>query len=325
MEKVLSQNEVDSLLNGIGEGKVETETDVPDNDDELQVYDFNGKSGPYHHRMPAMGIINERFVSFANTSLSNAAGVPIDVSVDEIDSVKYGEFCRSLPLPASLNIFKMEPLRGFFLLVLEGPLVFSFVDTFFGGKCSTHVKLEGRSFTTIETKIIERIVKITFEDLQRAWADVFGVTIKHSRTEVDPQFAGIAKPDDMIITTRFIVDIGNFSGAMNICMPYTSLEPIKEKLSASYKSEKLEFDSIWRAAIQERLREISVDLTCMLGCAAITGKELLGMKKDDVIVLDRKVNEPVSLHIGESRKMLGFPGSFNNTKAVQIDKWTNVE
>ena len=320
MEKVLSQNEVDSLLNGIGEGKVETETDVPDSEDGLQVYDFKGKSGPYHHRMPAMGIINERFVSFANTSLSNAAGVPIDVSVDEIDSVKYGEFCRSLPLPASLNIFKMDPLRGFFLIVLEGPLVFSLVDTFFGGKCSTHVKLEGRSFTTIETKIIERIVKITLEDLQRAWSDVFGVTVTHSRTEVDPQFAGIAKPDDMIITTRFNVDIGNFSGVMTLCMPYTALEPIKEKLSTSYKSEKLEFDSMWREAIQERLREIFVNLTCTLGSASITGKELLGMKKDDVIVLDRKVNDPVSLHIGESKKILGYAGSFNNTKAVQIDK-----
>jgi flagellar motor switch protein FliM len=142
---------------------------------------------------------------------------------------------------------------------------------------------------------------------------------------VDPQFAGIAKPEDMIITTRFNVDIGNFSGVMTICMPYTSLEPIKEKLSASYKSEKLEFDSKWRAAIQERLREISVHITCTLGNVAITGKELLGMKKDDVIVLDRKVSEPVSLHIGGSRKMLGFPGAFNNNKAVQIDKWISAE
>jgi len=325
MEKVLSQNEIDSLLNGIGEGKVETETDVPENDDELQAYDFKGKAGPYHHRMPALGIINERFVSFINTALSNAAGVPIDVSVDEINSVKYGEFCRSLPLPASLNIFKMEPLRGFFLLVFEGPLVFSFVDTFFGGKCSTHVKLEGRSFTTIETKIIERIVKLSLEDLQKAWADVFDVTVRYSRTEVDPQFAGIAKPEDMIVTTRLTVDIGNFSGAMTLCMPYASLEPIKEKLSASYKSEKIEVDSNWRKAIEERMREICVDVTCTMGSVAITGKELLGMKKDDVIILDRKVNEPISIHIGDNRKIIGYPGSSNNVKAVQIEKWTNTE
>jgi flagellar motor switch protein FliM len=325
MEKVLSQNEVDSLLNGIGEGKVETETDIPESDGGLQSYDFKGKAGPYHRRMPALSIINERFISFINTALSNAAGVHIDVSVDEIDSVKYGEFCRSLPLPASLNIFKMEPLRGFFLLVFEGPLVFSFVDTFFGGKCSTHVKLEGRSFTTIETKIIEKIVKISLEDLQKAWSDVFDVTVKYSRTEVDPQFAGIAKPEDMIVTTRLNVDIGNFSGAMTICMPYASLEPIKEKLSASYKSEKLEIDSAWRTVIEGRLREIFVDLTCTLGSAEITSKELLGMKKDDVIVLDRRVHEPISIHIGNNRKITGYPGSFNNTKAVQIEKWINAE
>jgi flagellar motor switch protein FliM len=325
MEKVLSQEEVDSLLNGIDDGKVETETDIPVGDDGIQAYDFKSKSGPYHHRMPALGIINERFISFINMALSKAAGVDIDVSVDAIDSVKYGEFCRSLPLPASLNIFKMEPLRGFFLLVLEGPLVFSFVDTFFGGKGSTHVKLEGRSFTTIETKMIERIVKITLEDLQKAWSDVYQVTMHYSRTEVDPQFAGIAKPEDMIVTTKFNVDIGNFSGAMTICMPYASLEPIKEKLSASFKSEKLEVDSIWRRAIEERLKEICVNLTCTLGNAKITSKELLDMKTDDVLVLDRKIHEPIGIHIGRNKKMLGYPGSFNNRKAVRIEKWVNTE
>ena len=325
MEKVLSQEEVDSLLNGIDEGKVETETDIPAGDDGVETYDFRSKSGPYHNRMPAIGIINERFISFVNASLSKSAGVSIDVSVDAIDSVKYGDFCRSLPLPASLNIFKADPLRGFFLLVMEGPLVFSFVDTFFGGKCSTHVKLEGRSFTTIETKIIERIVKVVLQDLQKAWSDVFAVKMEYSRTEVDPQFAGIAKPGDMIVTTKFNVDIGNFSGAMTICMPYASLEPIKEKLSESFRSEKLEVDSIWRSAIEERLKEIGVNLTCTLGNAEITSKELLDMKTDDVIVLDRKVHEPISIHIEKIKKLTGYPGSLKSRKAIQINKWMNTE
>jgi flagellar motor switch protein FliM len=325
MEKVLSQEEVDSLLNGIDEGKVETETDIPVGDEGLQAYNFSDKSGPYHHRMPALGIINERFISFINTSLSNATGVGIDVSVNEIESVKYGEFCRSLPLPASLNIFKMEPLRGFFLLVLEGPLVFSFVDTFFGGKCSTHVKLEGRSFTTIETKIIERIVNITLQDLQKAWADVYEVTMKYSRSEVDPQFAGIAKPEDMIVNTKFNVDIGNFSGALTLCMPFASIERIKDKLSENFKSEKMEVDSAWRRAIEEILKEICVDLTCTLGNAKITSKELLDMKTDDVIVLDSKIDDPININIGKNKKILGYPGSFNNRKAVRIKKWINTE
>lgn len=325
MEKVLSQEEVDSLLNGIDEGKVETETDVPESSEGLQAYDFSSKSAPYHQRMPALGIINERFISFVNTDLSNATGSGIDVSVSEIDSLKYGDFCRSLPLPASLNIFKLKPLRGFALLVLEGPLVFSFVDIFFGGKCSTHVKLEGRSFTAIETKIIERIVKIVLEDYEQAWSDVHQVEANYSRTEVDPQFAGIAKPEDMIITTRFNVDIGNFSGSMSICIPYNTLETIKDELRQNYKTENVEADSPWKKIIENRLKEIEIDLNCSLGMTTITGRELLGMQADDVILLDQRVNEPVGIYIAEHAKLLGYPGSVNNKKAVRIEGWGKLE
>ncbi len=325
MEKVLSQEEVDSLLNGIDGGKVETETEVPESIEGLQVYDFRSKSAPYHQRMPALGIINERFISFVNTDLSNATGSSIDVSVNEVDSVLYADFCRSLPLPASLNIFKMKPLRGFAMQVLEGPLVFSFVDIFFGGKCSTHVKLEGRSFTAIETKIIERIVKIVLQDYERAWSDVHQLEIIYSRTEVDPQFAGIAKPDDMIITTRFNVDIGNFSGTMSICVPYNMLETMKADLSQNYKTENVETDSPWRQIIGERLKEIEVDLNCTLGMTTITGKELLSMQADDVILLDQRVNEPVSIYVGDQAKLLGYPGSVNNKKALRIERWGKLE
>ena len=325
MEKVLSQEEVDSLLNGIDEGKVETETDVPENAEGLQVYDFSTKSAPYHQRMPALGIINERFISFINSDLSDATGSGIDISVSEVDSVRYGEFCRSLPLPASLNIFKMKPLRGFAMLVLEGPLVFSFVDIFFGGKCSTHVKLEGRSFTAIEAKIIERIVKIVLQDYERAWSDVHDLEMEYSRTEVDPQFAGIAKPDDMIITTRFNVEIGNFSGSMSICVPYNTLETIKADLSQNYKTENVEVDSPWRKFIEKKLKDIELNLHCTLGMTTITGRELLGMQKDDVILLDQRVNEPVGIYVGDSPKLLGFPGSVNNKKAIRITKWGKME
>ncbi len=325
MEKVLSQEEVDSLLNGIDEGKVETETDVPESNEGLQAYDFSSKSAPYHQRMPALGIINERFISFVNTDLSNATGSGIDVSVSEIDSLKYGDFCRSLPLPASLNIFKLKPLRGFALLVLEGPLVFSFVDIFFGGKCSTHVKLEGRSFTAIETKIIERIVKIVLQDYEQAWSDVHQVEASYSRTEVDPQFAGIAKPDDMIITTRFNVDIGNFSGSMSICIPYNTLEIIKDDLRQNYKTENVEVDSPWKKIIENRLKEIEIDLNCTLGMTTITGRELLDMQTDDVILLDQRVNEPIGIYITDNAKLLGYPGSVNNKKAVRIEGWGKLE
>lgn len=320
MAKVLSQEEVDSLLNGIGEGSVETETNIPTNSDELKLYDFKSKTGPNHLRMPAMGIINERFVSFINPSLSAAAGTLIDINVTDVDSVRYGDYCRSLPLPTSLNIFKMEPLRGFALLVLEGALVFGFVDTFFGGNCGGHVKLEGRGFTPIETRIIQRIVGIVLEDYQKAWADVYQTRIKYARSEADPQFAGIAKPDDMVIANKFSVDIGNFSGAMTICVPYTTLEPIKNVLRESYKSEQYEVDHAWRKQFEEKIKEQFLTLDCVLGSTVVTGRDLLGMKPDDVIMLDQKISDSIQVSIGGILKFRGYPGTYNNKKAVRIEK-----
>ena len=320
MAKVLTQEEVDSLLNGIDEGKVETETDIPDGGDAFQAYDFSNTSFPDHQRMPALGIINERFISFINASLSTATGIVIDVNVNDIGSVKYGDFCRSLPLPASLNILKMEPLRGFALLVLEGSLVFAFVDTFFGGSCSTHVKLEGRSFTAIETKIIERIVGIIIEDLQKAWQDVYPVGMKYMRSEVDPQFAGIAKPEDMIVSTKFGVDIGNYSGTMTLCLPYTLLEPIKTILRDNYKSENIEIDETWRQGFQQKIGQMQLGMSCTLGTTRLKGRELLGMKADDILLLDQKATDPVVINVEGNAKFVGYPGSLNNRKAIRIEK-----
>ncbi len=325
MGKVLSQEEVDSLLGGIGEGVVETETDTSDNAEEFERYDFSARTGSQQVKLPSLGIINERFINTVTINLTNATGVIIDVNIEDIDSVKYGEFCRSLPLPTSLNIFKMDPLRGYALLVIEGPLVFGFVDAFFGGNCSRHVKVEGRSFTPIETNIIQRIASIVLEEYAKAWADVYKVSTEYVRSEVDPQFAGISKPDDLVIATKFSVNIGNFSGSMTICIPFAILEPIKKMLSAGFKSEMLEIDYTWRRHFEERIKEYLLEVVCNLGVGTISGRELLSMKVDDVITLDQKVNDTIDISVGGISKFEGYPGSVNNNKSVQIEKILRVE
>lgn len=325
MGKVLSQEEVDSLLNGIGDGEVETETDVSDSEEEFKRYDFSARTGSNQAKLPALGLINERFINSVTESFTGATGVIIDVSATDVESVRYGEFCRSLPLPASLNIFKMDPLRGFALLVFEGPLVFGFVDAFFGGDCSRHVKLEGRSFTPVETKIIERIAAIVLKDYENAWADVYSVSMKYARSEVDPQFAGISKSDDMVIAAKFSVNIGNFSGSMTICIPFITLEPIKKRLAQGFKSEMLEIDHTWRRHFEARIREQLIQVSCNLGTGTISGRDLLSMKVDDVITLDQKVNDMIDICVSGISKFEGYPGSINNKKSVQIEKKIHVE
>ena len=254
MANVLSQDEVDSLLAGIDEGKVETGTDIPEpeKEEDLKAYDFSAQAGPIHLRLPALRIINERLVAFLRTSLSIATGSAIEVNLSSTDSVKFGDFCSTLPLPTSLNIFKMEPLRGFALLVLEGSLVFSFVDTFFGGKGVSHVKLEGRGFTEIETKIVNKVTKIILDDMQRAWSDIHMLEMIYARAEMDPQFAGIVTPDDMVIVIKFTVDIENDSGSIILCIPFATIEPIKGKLRQRMDGAGLEVDETWKRYIPLR-------------------------------------------------------------------------
>lgn len=323
MANVLSQDEVDSLLEGISDGGVETETDIPEKCEDVEVYDFSIPAGDIHLRMPGLKIINERLVGFLKKSLSTASRLVTGVSLLSIESVKFSEFSRSLPLPASLNIFKMEPLRGFFLLVLESPLVFSFVDSFFGGRGLRHVKLEGRSFTAIETKIIGKIVEIILGCLKRAWLDVCEVKTVYTRSEIDPQFAAIVTPEDAVIVIKFTVHLENGSGMITICMPYSNIEPIKNKLKYESRSEKMEVDQTWRRYIEKKIMEMTMEISCKIGMAKINGRELLEMKVDDVIMLDQKIGDSLIINVEGIPKFKGYPGSYSNMKAIKISERLN--
>jgi len=318
MGNILSQDEVDSLLDGITEGKVETETDVSEGVPSVEVYDFSMPAGPVHLRLPALGIINERLVGLLRTNLQVASRSVIDVNLTSTETVKFSDFYLSLPMPSSLNIFSNEPLRGFSLLVLEGPLVFSFVDSLFGGTGVSHVKLEGRLFTKIETKIVEKIVKIILSDLQKAWSDVYEINAVFIRSEMDPQFVGIGTPDDLIIVNKFEVQLEKGKGFITICIPYSSIKPIKEKLKNKFRSEKMNVDPRWKRYIMQKLQETTVELSCTMGMAKINGSELLSMKVDDVIMLDQKSGNSVIVNVENIPKFRGYPGACNKKKAVKI-------
>jgi flagellar motor switch protein FliM len=325
MGNVLSQDEVDSLLNGISDGKVKTETDTPERGKGLKAYDFTSQAGPSLSSMPALGTINERFVGSARASLSAATRSAIDVNISSAESVRFDEFSRSIPLPASLNIFKMEPLKGFGLLVLEGPLVFAFVDTFFGGKGGGEAKPEGKEFTPIETRIIERVVGIVLGGLEHAWSDVHGIKVILARSEMDPQFAAIVKPKDSVMVNKFTVEFGNTTGNMSICVPYSTIEPLREKLKHGLQNEKMEVDKRWKRHIEQKIRELAINVRCTLGMTRITGRELLEIKVDDVIPLAQGVNDSITVSVEKIPKFKGFPGTRNNKQAIRISERVNKE
>jgi len=325
MPKILSQEEVDSLLKGIDEGKIGAPGDIAEESRDLPRYDFRKEHGPVHQRMPGLSVIQERFTSLLATSLSAVSGTQVDVTPAEMASVAFGEFVRSIPLPASLNLFRMEPLRGVSLLVVEGALVFAFVDLFLGGTGQRHVKLEGKSFTPIELRIIEKIVKVLLEGLEQAWSETHKLHMVFVRSEIDPQFAEIARPDELMVVSRFGMEIGKLSGQIMICTPFAPLEPLRGKLRGGFRRETLGVDETWKKYIEQKIGELKVSVSCTLGHSRLTGRDLLEMKVHDVISMEQRPDDPVVVCVEGVPKFTGHLGAFRQNKAIRVEGRLNRE
>jgi flagellar motor switch protein FliM len=189
----------------------------------------------------------------------------------------------------------------------------------------SHVKLEGKTFTTIEKKIIGKLVEMILSDLQKAWSDVYKLKMVFTRSEIDPQFAAIVTPDDMVIATKLMIDLQNVSGTMTICIPYSVLEPIRDKLKQRFQDERLEVDQKWVRYIRGKVKELTINLSCALCKSGITGRELLAMKVGDVIQLDQKMDDPVIIRVEGVPKFIGHPGICNKRKAIKIKERFNKE
>jgi flagellar motor switch protein FliM len=320
MTNILSQDEVDSLLKGIDEGKIGAQGEVAEESQELPPYDFRKEHGPVQQRMPGIAVIQERYAGLLATSLSTATASQVDVDPPELTSIALGDFCRSIPLPASFNLFRMEPLRGVSMIVLDGALVFAFVDLFLGGTGERHVKLEGKSFTPIELRIIEKIVKVLLDGLQQAWSEVQTMHMVFLRSEIDPKFAEISRADDIMLVTKFTIEIGKFSGHMMVCMPFAMLEPLRGKLRGGFRGENLGVDEVWRKSLERKIIELKVNVSCSLGHSRIIGRDLLKMKVNDVFPLEQRPDDPVIVHVEGIPKFAGHLGAFRQNKAIRISE-----
>ena len=320
MSEVLSQGEVDALLRGVGDGDVETETDEPEEDVEVGPYDLTSQEKIIRGRLPTLDIINSMFSRLFRSTFTSLMRKSVDVSVVSTDSLKFGEFLRSLPVPSSLHIFRMEPFRGHGLLVVESKLVFSVVDNFFGGTGANEAKVTGRDFSTIEIRMIKNVVLAALEDLEKAWKPVHPVTNTYVRSEVNPQFAAIVPPADLVLVLQFDIEMETVSGALTICLPFASIEPVLPKLKAQFQSEEMEVDQVWVKRLRTELLLTEVETVVQLGTAEITPSELLKFKVGDTVMLKEDASDPVIVKIEGIPKMRGFPGSSKGNKAVQVSE-----
>jgi len=319
MSKILDQNEVDALLRGLSGGEVDSEAELPEDDSGVVSFDLANQDRIIRGHMPVLEIVNDRFARLCTNALANLMRKRVDINPISIDMSKFGDFMRSLPVPTSISIFKMDPLRGNAIMVVDSRLVFALVESFFGG-AGSQPKVEGRDFTHIEQAIVDRVVKLCLANMEDSWRPVHEVHVEHVRSEVNPQFAAIVPPSDVVIVITFEVELENAIGSLICCLPYATLEPIRSKLHASFQSERLEVDHVWMNRFKERLMETPVELVIRLGRTKITGRHLLQLEVGDILLLDTDEDDLLECEIEGVKKFYGLPGRVKGNKAFQVIK-----
>jgi len=313
---LLSQDEIDALLHGVSGGDVETEAEEELPEGEVRGYDFASQDRIVRGRMPTLEMINERFARYFRISLFNMLRRAGEISVSGVQMLKFAEYVHSLFVPTSLNLVKISPLRGTALFVLEPKLVFALVDNFFGGGGRFHTKIEGREFTPTELRVINMVLEITFKDLMQAWKPVMEVGFEYQSSEVNPHFANIVSPTEVVVVNTFRVELDGGGGDLHVTMPYSMVEPIRDLLDAGVQSDRSDRDERWTRSIREEMKEARVELSTTLLETSLTLREVNELQAGDVIPVD--LPELVVLEAEETPVFRGKYGIHNGTRAVKV-------
>jgi flagellar motor switch protein FliM len=286
-QQILSQDEVDALLQGItGESqKLEQEEQV---EGSIRNYDLANQERIVRGRMPTMEIIGERFARNIRIGLFNFIRKSPEVSINGIKVQKYSAFLREIVVPTNFNIVSVRPLRGSGLIVCDPTLVFAVIDSLFGGAGKYHTRIEGRDFSPTEQRIIGRLVDVICAEYKKAWHGVYPLDLEYQRSEMQPQFANIATPSEVIVATSFTLEIGDASGTIHFCIPYATLEPIRDVLYSTIQGDSAEPDRRWVKLMTQQIQAANVELVAELAHAPATVEQLLSFKTGDFIELDLK-------------------------------------
>ncbi len=312
----LSQDEVDSLLKGVTGETDEAAPAAPEGG--VRTYNLGTQERIVRGRMPTMEILNERFARLFRIALFNLIRRTAEVSVGPIRVQKFSEFIRNLPVPTNINLVQAKPLRGTGLFIFDPNLIFLVVDNLFGGDGRFHTRVEGREFTQTEHRIIQHLLAVTFESYGKAWQSVYALEFEFMRSEMNPQFANIATPNEVVVVTTFDIEFGGTGGAFHILMPYAMLEPIRELLYSTMQGDHLVADKRWLHMLSKQVQSAEVELTAILGHAQITLEQVLKMRGGDVIHLEGSGN--IVAHVGEVPVMECKYGVSNGQYALRVEK-----
>lgn len=321
-ESFLSQEEVDALLEGVtGESQKTVETVFEAG--EVRNYDISSQEKIVRGRMPTMEIVNERFARNFRIGLFNFIRRNPEISVGTVAVQRYSAFLRELAVPTNFNIMAIRPLRGNGLVVCEPSLVFGVVDTLYGGVGRFQTRIEGREFSMTEQRVINRLVDVICTEYKKAWHGIYPLELDYQRSEMQPQFANIATPSEIVVSTVFQLEIGDISGAIHICMPYATLEPIRDVLYSATQGDSVEVDRRWITLLSREIQSAEVTLVAELARADATVEQLLSMKPGDFIELEREPR--IQATIGGVPIFECQYGTHNSKYAIRIEKCLRKE
>ena len=311
--RVLNQAEIDSLL-GFDEG-----TAGGENRSGMQKIISSGLVS--YERLPMLEIVFDRLVRIMSTSLRNFTSDNVEVGIDNILSLRFGDYLNSIPLPAMLAVFKAEEWDNYGLMIVDSAMIYSIVDVLLGGRRGTAaMRIEGRPYTTIERTLVERLIQVVLADLSASFDPLCPVTFRFERLEVNPRFATISRLSNAAVLARLRIDMEDRGGRMELLLPYATLEPVRELLLQQFMGEKFGRDSIWETHLAEELWNTEVELDVVLDEQMMRLSDVMALHPGDRILLNTVLSATVMVRCGTVPLFEGRVGRRKNRIAVRIER-----
>ncbi len=311
--RILNQDEIDSLL-----GFRDDDEDGASRSGILAIVNSALVS---YERLPMLEVVFDRLVRMLSTSLRNFTSDNVEVSLDNITSLRFGDYLNSIPLPAMLGVFKAEEWDNYGLLTIDSSLIYSIVDVLLGGRRgATPIRIEGRPYTTIERNLVEKMVHVILNDLSAAFDPLSPVTFRFDRLETNPRFATIARPANAVILARLRVDMEDRGGKIELCLPYATLEPVRDLLLQMFLGEKFGRDAIWETHLANQVWNTNIDIEAVLDQIVVDLREVLNFKVGSRIMLNATPDSPISVRCGDVPLFIGKMGRKEDKIAIRIDE-----
>lgn len=310
--RVLNQDEIDSLLGFSGE--------ADDDGSQSGIKAIINSTLVSYERLPMLEIVYDRLVRNLSTTLRNFTGDNVEVSLDNITSIRFGDYLNSIPLPAMLAVFKAEEWDNHGLLTIDSALIYSIVDVLLGGRKQTaSLRIEGRPYTTIERNLVEGMVHVILNDLSAAFDPLSPVTFRFDRLETNPRFATIGRSANAVILAKLRVDMEDRGGKIELCLPYATLEPIRELLLQMFMGEKFGRDSIWETHLANELWRTDVEINALLGEVSLSLDEVINLEPGAQVLLNTGPQSDVVLRCGDAPLFVGKMGQNDGNIAIRVE------